>query len=355
MSAPGSYCRPRDRWGTFAESCAELSEGPALAIADARVLRLHRRVGQALKAKGVRVLPVTAGESAKSLARVEALARAAADLPRGATVLAIGGGTVGDLATVFAHLFKRGVGRFIQVPTTALAAVDSSVGGKGAVNVRGVKNALGVFHFADEAWLCPELFSTLSEAQRREGRFEALKMAVTLDARTWAAWRAHPPAEQALIREARALKDQVVLRDPYETKGLRVVLNFGHTFGHVLETVTGFRLRHGEAVGLGMLCALDVGCALRATPREVTEEVETTIFGAGRGEARARLARALQRTSAAQVARLLAADKKSSEGAPRMVLLHGLGRWTTATVDRATWEHCLRAWKQGFQWGEGEG
>ncbi|MEW5739421.1 MAG: 3-dehydroquinate synthase family protein [Myxococcota bacterium] len=347
MSAPGSYCRPRDRWGSFEALCADLDGTQALAIADARVLRLHRHVPRALKSRGVTVLAVTAGESAKTLSRVETLARTAASLPRGGTVLAVGGGTVGDLATVFAHLFKRGVGRFIQVPTTTLAAVDSSVGGKGAVNVRGVKNALGVFHFADEGWLCPELFSTLSDAQRREGRFEALKMAVALDARTFAAWRAAPPSEEALIREARLLKDQVVQKDPYETKGLRVVLNFGHTFGHVVETVTRFRVRHGEAVGLGMLCALDVGRVVGATPEAVAEEVEATLFGAGRTAARARLANALQGTKAAQVARLLAADKKADAGATRMVLLHAPGRWTTATVARADWQRCFAKWKAG--------
>jgi 3-dehydroquinate synthase len=346
VSAPGSFCRLHDTWGAFDALCAQLPEGPALAIVDARVLRLHPHVGRALEARGAVTLSVRAGESLKSLAQVEALARRAAGVPREATVLAVGGGTVGDLATVFAHLFKRGVGRFIQVPTTTLAAVDSSVGGKGAVNVRGVKNALGVFHFADEGWLCPELFSTLSESQRREGRFEAWKMATTLDARTFWAWRAKAPAEDALIREARALKDRVVRNDPYETKGLRVVLNFGHTFGHVLETVTGFRVRHGEAVGLGMLCALDVGRALSVTPAEVASEVAEAVFGDGLSAARARLARALRGVTAPQVARLLGDDKKSSGGQTRMVLVQAPGRWTTASVERRVWERCLREWAE---------
>jgi len=347
MSPPGAYRPLVDRWGRFEALCATLPRGPALAIADARVLKLHPQVTQALRAHGVQVAAVVAGERTKSLARVDALAEAAAALPRGAAVLAIGGGTIGDFAAVFAHLFKRGVGRFIQVPTTALAAVDSSVGGKGAVNVGGVKNALGVFHFADEGWLCPELFSTLTPAQRREGRFEAWKMAAALDARTFARWKAHAPTDEALIREARRLKAAVVRKDPYEVKGVRVVLNFGHTFGHVLETVTAFRVRHGEAVGLGLLCALDVGRALRVTPDDVAREVEAAVFGPSLAASRARLAAALRGVTPARAAKVLAADKKSSAGEVRMVLLKAPGRWTTATVPAAAWQRALASWKSG--------
>lgn len=347
MSPPGAYRPLLDRWGRFDALCAQLPPGPALAIADARVLRLHPHVTEALRARGVELAAVAAGERTKSLARVDALAASVSALPRSTTVLAIGGGTIGDFATVFAHLFKRGVGRFIQVPTTALAAVDSSVGGKGAVNVGGVKNALGVFHFADEGWLCPEFFTTLSAAQRREGRFEAWKMAAALDARTFARWRARAPSDEALVREARRLKAAVVRKDPYEAKGLRVVLNFGHTFGHLLETVTGFGVRHGEAVGLGLLCALDVGRALRVTPERVAREVEAAVFESSQDAARARLAQALEGVTPARAAQVLAADKKSSAGELRMVLLEAPGRWTTAAVPASTWQRALAAWKSG--------
>ncbi len=140
-----------------------------LVIADARVLRLHGSRGLALKQPNVTLVPLTAGEGAKSLATLERLTKRALALPRKLTVLAIGGGTIGDVATVFAHTFKRGVGRLVHVPTTLLAAVDSSVGGKGAVNVAGAKNVLGVFHAADEAWLCRELFTTLTERSGARG------------------------------------------------------------------------------------------------------------------------------------------------------------------------------------------
>lgn len=347
MSPPGAYRPLEDRHGRFDALCASLPRGPALAIADARVLRLHPHVGRALRVKGVQLVSLAAGEGAKSLARVEFIARAAAALPRTATVLAIGGGTIGDLATVFAHVFKRGVGRFIHVPTTALAAVDSSVGGKGGVNVGGVKNALGVFHCADEGWLCPELFTTLSDAQWREGWFEAWKMAATLDAKIFARWQRRAPDDATRIREARRLKDAVVRKDPYETKGVRVVLNFGHTFGHVLETVTRFRVRHGEAVGLGMLCALDVGRALGVTPDDVARSVESAVFGRSLAPARRRLSMALRGVTAARGATVLAADKKSSAGEVRMVLLEAPGRWTTAVVPAKVWQRVLVVWKTG--------
>jgi predicted secreted protein len=203
----------------------------------------------------------------------------------------MGGGTVGDLGTVVAHLLKRGV-RLIQVPTTLLAAVDSSLGGKGALHVEShgtaLKNAVGVFHYAEECWICPELFATLSARQRREGAVEGWKMAVCLDTRRWRRWTRRRPSLRELIRESRAMKAAVCSEDPYERVGRRSLLNFGHTFGHVLESLSHFRLSHGDAVGPGILCALDVGRAVGATPDAVASDVERAFleevgtFGRGR-------------------------------------------------------------------------
>jgi 3-dehydroquinate synthase len=297
-----------------------LSDATVLAIADERVLKLHPQVARALSGRQVTLVPLKAGERAKSLKTLELLTKRALTLPRKLTVLAIGGGTIGDVATVFAHTFKRGVGRLIHVPTTLLAAVDSSVGGKGAVNVAGAKNVLGVFHTADETWLCPEFFTTLTEAQRREGRIEAWKMVVTLDGKRWAQWAKAAPGDDELIRVARALKHAVVAKDPYETKGLRVVLNFGHTLGHAIESLSRFRVRHGEAVGLGMLYALDVGVKAGVTPKAVAEQVERALPLA-RG-ARKQLEAWLAPSNRAALRELIRADKK--EG---MILLRRPGSW----------------------------
>jgi 3-dehydroquinate synthase len=336
---PGALEPARERRGDFTRLVRALPDD-AVVFADARVLRLHPRVASALSRH--RVLRVTAGEALKSLSSLERLARQLAGVPRSATFVALGGGTVGDAITVLAHLHKRGV-RLLHVPTTMLAAVDSSVGGKGAVNVGDVKNALGVFHGAAETWLCPDFFGTLSEAQRREGRLEAWKMAVTLDAETFRRWSRRAPADEVLVREARAMKEQVVAADPFETKGVRVVLNFGHTFGHVLESTSAYRVRHGEAVGLGMLCALDVGVALGVTPPAVARAVESAL-PQGDG-ARARLAHLAARRDVATVRRLLAADKKGAGRGLRMVLLRAPGEWTVAEVPESVW---APLWRGGW-------
>lgn len=327
-----------DRW------VAALEPG-ACVVADRRVLALHPDLARRLRARtDVTLHAVTAGERLKSLAGLERLAKATLGLRRHGLLCAVGGGTVGDLATVGAHLIKRGV-RLWHVPSTLLAAVDSSVGGKGAVNVGAVKNALGVFHEAARTFLVPDLFATLTEAQRREGRIEAWKMAVALDASTFRRWRARTPTDAALVREGRALKAAVCAEDPHETTGLRVVLNLGHTFGHVFEALSGYRVRHGEAVGLGLCCALDVGVRLGVTPAALRTEVEAALpLPPG---ARRAVQRLLARTSDDEVASLLASDKKVSRTGLRMVLLEGVGRWRAAPVAQAVWRGCARAWRKG--------
>lgn len=338
---PGAIAPSVDVTGHFAELARALPD-EAIVFADPKVLRLHPKVAKALRRRVVHRVP--AGEGSKSLAMVEQLAKKLAHVSRGATFVALGGGTVGDVVTVLAHLHRRGV-RLVQAPSTLLAAVDSSIGGKGAVNVGPVKNALGVFHGAAETWLCDELFTTLSEAQRREGRLEAWKMVVTLDAATARRWLRRPPGDEALLHAARDLKEAVVRTDPYEQKGVRVVLNFGHTFGHVLESLSGYRLRHGEAVGLGMLCALDVGVRLGVTAPSVATAVEAALPNGPR--ARATLSSLLRRATPAKVGALLAADKKGAPGQVRMVLLEELGRWRLLEVPARDWQACLKGpWRR---------
>lgn len=307
---PGAWKRSRD---LFWSPRKGWPEGPTLTIADERVLRLHPKLKRAIRGE---LITLKAGESAKSLRTLEKLTKRALTMPRKVTLIAVGGGTIGDLATVFAHVFKRGVKKLIHLPTTLLAAVDSSVGGKGAINVAGAKNVLGVFHAADECWLWPEVFTTLTEAQRREGRIEAVKMVITLDRKTWAEWVWGLPDDAQIIRVARALKNAVVDRDPYEQTGERAVLNFGHTLGHVIESLSGFRVRHGEAVGLGMLYAIDEGIRRGITPQNLRWELEGVL-----PVKRARLQQWLAPKYAARVKALLAADKKAA-----WILLESPGR-----------------------------
>jgi 3-dehydroquinate synthase len=340
--APGSYAPCPTRRGRFEALFAGL-EGPVFAVADERVLRLHPHVARALGRTPH--VALRAGEPAKTLKVIERLAVAAQAVPRGATVLAVGGGTIGDVATVFAHLHKRGA-RLVHVPTTWLAAVDSSVGGKGAVNVAGVKNALGVFHSPAEGWLCDELFTTLSAAQRLEGEAEAYKMAVTLDARTWRTWRLARPDGAALVSASRLLKERVCDDDPYERSGRRAVLNFGHTLGHVVESVTGYRVRHGVAVALGLRCALDVGVALGVTPPALALDVDRHLPMAT--TARQALARALRGVTPALLTALLRADKKGATAAETtFVLLEVPGRAVLRPVPHEVWRGLLPRWREG--------
>ena len=318
MSAPGSHRPSKDSWGRF----AALAPKGAAWLVDAKVAKLHPSVLRSIRAP-VHVELVTAGEALKSTRALERLAPKLLGLPRGGTLVAVGGGTVGDFAAVAAHLVKRGV-ELVQVPTTLLAAVDSSVGGKGALNVKEVKNALGVFHYAARTLLCAELFETLSPAQHREGIAEALKMAVCLDAAVWTKWSRRAPGTLELVKTARRMKERVCAEDPYEQRGRRSVLNFGHTFGHVIESLSRFRVRHGEAVALGMLCALDVGRAMEVTPLALADEVEG-VLAERTGATRRRLAAVLEQHSAAEVERLLGADKKNTTSGLRMVLLERAG------------------------------
>jgi len=349
--APGSYKPLVDHWGTFPALAKERLPSPALVVLDERVGRLHPKVLKALKGAKV-VVRLRAGESAKSMKTLDALMRASLPIPRSGAVVCVGGGTVGDLGTVAAHLLKRGV-RLIHVPTTLLAAVDSSVGGKGAVHSGGekpVKNAVGVFHYPEECWLCPELFETLAPRQLREGAIEAYKMVATLSETLWLQYREEAPPLEQLIRDARKLKADVCDEDPYEQEGVRRVLNFGHTFGHVIESVTGFKVSHGDAVGLGMLCALDVGQELGVTPEDVAEEIEEGLYAGPGVLGRDALAKALKAARLPQVEALLAADKKAGKGGElRMVLVRGLGQSTVVPVEGAAWRGLWKAWSQGIR------
>ncbi|QSQ26515.1 3-dehydroquinate synthase [Pyxidicoccus parkwayensis] len=350
---PGAYRPPVDRWGTFSRLAASLPEG-SVAVVDRTVAKLHPTLVSTLEARKPRaIIQLVGGESAKTFTALEKVLAAGLSLPRSGTLLAVGGGTVGDVSTVAAHLLKRGV-RLVQVPTTLLAAVDSSLGGKGAVDmtVRGrvVKNPAGVFHYAEEGWLCPEFFSTLSETQVREGSLEAWKMVISLDATLFRRYVRKPPELQKLVKDARMLKERVCAQDPYEHQGLRRVLNFGHTFGHVLESVSHFKLSHGDGVGLGMLLALDVGRLLGVTPGPVAEQAEAALANGPGVQGRERAAALLRRAPLKDIVTLLNADKKAGRGGElRMVLLTAIGTAVVQDVAEATWRELWPAWTKGVR------
>ncbi len=210
------------------------------------------------------LLPIRLGEDRKRLAVVEELAeqmhRAGAD--RSAVVVTFGGGIAGDLGGFVAASYMRGVS-FIQIPTTLLAQVDASVGGKTGVNLSTGKNLVGAFHQPLLVLIDPETLLTLPEAEYRAGLFEVIKHGIIrspelfqfLETQRDAVFAREPEAVEYIVAESVRIKSAVVSEDEKEG-GLRRILNYGHTLGHGLEAETEYkRLLHGEAVGWGMIAA----------------------------------------------------------------------------------------------------
>ncbi|QJW99020.1 3-dehydroquinate synthase [Frigoriglobus tundricola] len=239
----------------------------ALVVGDSNT-QLHGRVLEtALIASGFRTAfaPVPAGEPSKCLEQLSALYDAlyglAAD--RQTCVVAVGGGVIGDLAGFAAATYNRGL-PLVMVPTSLLAMVDSSVGGKTGINHPKGKNLIGAFHQPAGVWIDLALLTTLPEREYLSGLAEVVKYGVILDsdffsyleANTRAVRERQPEVLLHVVGRCCRLKADVVEKDEYETTGLRAVLNYGHTFAHGFETLAGYgTLLHGEAVAIGMTCA----------------------------------------------------------------------------------------------------
>lgn len=234
-------------------------------ISDETVARFHADIlMQSLEAAGFRptLHTVPAGEASKSLTEVENLSRdmIRSGHDRKSTIVALGGGVVGDLAGFVASIFYRGI-PFVQIPTTIVAQVDSSVGGKTGVNVAEGKNLLGAFHQPRLVIVDPETLGTLPDREFREGFAEAIKHAAIRDAAMLDDLAAFDssgrdvPAE--LIARNIAIKARVVEADEQETLNIRALLNFGHTIGHGIEASVPYgEMLHGEAISLGIRAAL---------------------------------------------------------------------------------------------------
>src|SRR5258707_4493100 len=214
-------------------------------------------------------------ESEKNLQSVEGLAQSlvSTKADRHALVVAIGGGVVGDVGGFVAASYLRGIS-VVHVPTTLVAQVDSAIGGKTGVNLPEGKNLLGAFYPPRLVLADPELLATLPEREFRGGLAEVIKYGVIADATLFAflekqmdaILRRDAGALEHVIRRSIAIKAQVVSKDEKES-GLREILNFGHTFGHALESVTRYRhFQHGEAVAWGMMCAALLGHEVAGTP-----------------------------------------------------------------------------------------
>ena len=240
----------------------------AVIITDVRVEQHHAQpVARSLIAAGTKVdtVVVESGEQTKCIADAERLWNKLLSLgaDRQTLVVAVGGGVVGDLAGFVAATFARGI-PFAQVPTTLLAQVDSSVGGKVGVNLPAAKNMVGAFWQPVAVLIDTQTLQTLPEREYRSGLAEVVKYGIILDAAFFARLEQSAPALMArrhdelqeVIARCCQLKADVVEADEREESGHRTILNYGHTFGHAFEALTGYnQLLHGEGVSIGMMCA----------------------------------------------------------------------------------------------------
>jgi 3-dehydroquinate synthase len=253
-------------------------------------LRHHEELLEDLGKHGIETIVIRDGEPAKTLAGVEAivtelLARGAR---RDATIIAIGGGVTGDLAGFAAAVFLRGV-RLVHVPTTLLAQVDSSIGGKTAVNHAMGKNLVGAFHPAARVIADVSLLSTLPRAELLSGLFEALKSGVIGDAALFETCvesrdeilAAKPEPLDEIVRRSITVKAGIVEQDERDG-GVRRLLNYGHTIGHGIEAALGFvGLTHGEAVAWGMIGANAIAAERGMLDVATSERIRATILGFG--------------------------------------------------------------------------
>ena len=229
-----------------------------LLLTDAGVPAEYSQAVAAQVTGEARIHTVPVGEGSKSLSTLEEVLTVMSEMRMGRRdcVVAVGGGVVGDLAGFAAAVYMRGI-EFYNIPSTLLAMVDSSIGGKTAVNLGGVKNIVGAFHQPSGVLIDPEVLATLDSRLCAEGLCEAIKMAATSNAELFEYFENSTPEEvysniEWVITEALRIKKAVVECDEREG-GLRRVLNFGHTFGHGIEAERRGRLYHGECVALGML------------------------------------------------------------------------------------------------------
>ena len=320
-----------------AEIAARLPGVRAAVVTDGNVAARHAgALVESLKAAGIDATTVTVapGEKSKSFAVLEEVVDAvlAARLERGDVVIALGGGVVGDLAGFVAGIVRRGM-RFVQVPTSLLAQVDSSVGGKTGINSARGKNLVGVFQqpalvLADTAAL-----DTLPPREFRAGYAEVAKYGLIdrPDFFAWleANWRevfAGGPARAHAIAQSCRAKADVVARDEYET-GDRALLNLGHTFGHALEAATGYdsaRLVHGEGVAIGMALAHRFSSRLNLCSMDDARRVEAHLSAVGLPVSTAEIPGALPGPE--RMLDYIAQDKKVSRGALTFILTRGVGR-----------------------------
>jgi 3-dehydroquinate synthase len=301
-----------------------------------------------LKASGftLQVIPMPDGEPAKRLATIETLAEKLARLgaDRKAVIIALGGGVVGDVGGLLASLYMRGI-ELVQVPTTVLAQVDASIGGKTAVNLVAGKNLIGTFHHPRVVLIDPTVLKTLPDREFRAGLYEALKCGII--------------GSVELFLRFEQNRARILKRDPVELEWLiaqsvklkaEVVLNLGHTIGHALEAETGYRrLLHGEAVAWGMIAATNIALSVGRTDSVTAGRIADAVLSLGRLPE--------VNVSSRKILGRLQSDKKTQNGVVHFILPREIGKVevasdvpTSAVTDAV--EELRRLSRGGWVWGK---
>jgi 3-dehydroquinate synthase len=313
--------------GLFASLWDQLSDSgfqePYFVVTQPRILNA---IGRG-RVSGFQVASIPDGERAKTLVTVNRLigAMVKQKLNRQSTLVALGGGVVGDVSAFVASIYMRGI-RVVQVPTTLLAQVDSSIGGKTGINHQIAKNLIGTFHQPALVLSDPTLLKSLPDREYRSGLYEALKYGIITDRRlfddfereTSVLLSRHPEAVERLVASCAAIKARIVMADEKEGD-LRRILNFGHTVGHALETAGKYhRIKHGEAVGYGMIAAARISASMGKLQDQQRIQIENAIRRIGRLPY-------LDGVHAREVLTSLQHDKKVRDGAVHFVLPRAIG------------------------------
>jgi len=291
--------------------------------------RWSAKLVSSLKAAGFdpQVIVMPDGEPSKRLATLESLAEKLAKLgaDRKAVIVSLGGGVVGDVGGFLASVYMRGI-EFVQVPTTVLAQVDASIGGKTGVNLIAGKNLVGTFYHPRVVLIDPSVLKTLPDREFRAGLYEALKCGVIGNVELFIRFEQNrarilkrDPAElEWLIAQSVKLKAEVVSADEHEG-GLRRVLNLGHTIGHALEAETGYKkLLHGEAVAWGMIAAANIALRVGRTDSVTAGRIADSVLSLGRLPE--------VNVSPKKILARLQSDKKTQNGVVHFVLPREIGK-----------------------------
>ena len=290
-------------------------DGPYAVVTDRNVYESHGDVFP----ESAYALVLEPGEQTKSFTQLERILDALArrNVDRNASLIAFGGGVVGDITGLAAALYKRGVS-YIQVPTTLLAQVDSSVGGKVAVDLPAGKNLAGVFLQPQLVMADTDILRTLPERELSAGMAEVIKYAFIADKDLYVQLRSGTYDMESLVATCCAIKARYVAQDPYD-RGVRMELNYGHTVGHAIESATGYgEYLHGEAIAVGMVCAATIGEILGVSPRGLAADTAALVESAG-------LPARVPADVLLGAAKYIVRDKKSVDGKVRFVLIDQIG------------------------------